>query len=150
MSSSTRTSSKPLDPDRARSLVLDLEQQGIDPVRISMATGRPHDPATTGRVDQATLRRPAKRAATVAAVGVAIGVAIGVLATAFGAQLATALVVGVIMGGLVGALLGLYWRLPMTPEVYDAETGGLSVVSVDLAGLDDELVESVIERVQRA
>jgi hypothetical protein len=144
-------SSRPLGPDAAYDLVVELEHLGLETDRITLDTPLPISTARTGRVDQAALRRPLRRVAGGLMVGAVIGLIHGLVAVLLtDAGLAPSLAVGSMLGIVIGGLVGLYWRLPMSTEVSDVDTGGPSVVTVDLEDLDDAAAKRAIDRLVRA
>jgi hypothetical protein len=140
-------SSRPLGPDAAYDLVVELEHLGLETDRITLDTPLPISTARTGRVDQAALRRVAGGLMVGAVIGLIHGL-VAVLLTDAG--LAPSLAVGSMLGIVIGGLVGLYWRLPMSTEVSDVDTGGPSVVTVDLEDLDDAAAKRAIDRLVRA
>ncbi|MGF1595692.1 MAG: hypothetical protein ACFCVK_01980 [Acidimicrobiales bacterium] len=142
--------SRPLGPDDARNLVLELEHSGINADRITVSTHHPNTQAEVGRVDRGSVARPAIRVAIMSILGALTGLAAAaVLLAATDLRPGPTLIVAVILGSVSG-LVALYWRLPSTPEVQDVDTGGPSIVIVDLVGLDDHEARKVTTRLDEA
>ena len=150
MNQSTTASSRPLPPDAARGLVVDLEHLGIEASAVSVETSSPVTTRETARVDQASFARPSNRVAQGAAIGAALGLlAAAIIAFSSDATFAQALP-AIIAGVALGGLAGLYSRLPLNRDVAAVDSGGPSVITIDLRDLSQDQVDRARNLVDNA
>ena len=146
MNAMDELTSPPLDPDRARSLVLSIERAGIDTERIHVDAEPPRSTEGTSQVDRKTLTRPGARVVTGLVAGALVGLVGGLIVSAFLDVSTAAVVVATTIGSaVIGALAGLYSRLPMSTELSDTDSGGSSTVRVDISGLSRSDVDAVAQ-----
>lgn len=136
-----------LPPDRARDLVLRLERTGLETGRILVDVPPPLTAAAGSEADRRAVTRPGLRVIAGILGGAVIGLLVGLILAPIIDTPTVATVVALVIGAsLVGGLAALYWRLAMSTELPDVDSGRTSVVRVDVAGLADDEV-STIDRI---
>jgi hypothetical protein len=151
MATHTTVRSKPLAADAAHELVVEIEHLGVDTSHITVTTPPAESTEATSRADREAVMRPAKRVALGSAAGAMVAVVSALIVAAiWDVQPAPLLIGTVIVGATLGALYALYFRLAMSPDVYDADSGSLAVVETSIEGLSPSMAEHVTELVHRA
>ncbi len=144
--------SEPLPPEEAHELVLDLERHGVSSDHIMVETEPPRSVPEVSAVDNATVRRQARRAVLGAVAGAAVGGGLALLALLVWDSLwwLPTVITAVISGFLLGALWSLYGGLEATPEVTDADSGGPTVIETRVVDLDASEADDVRRRTDSA
>lgn len=144
--------SEPLPPEEAHELVLDLERHGVSSDHIVVETEPPRSVPEVSAVDNATVRRQARRAVLGAVAGAAVGGGLALLALLVWDSLwwLPTVITAVISGFLLGALWSLYGGLEATPEVTDADSGGPTVIETRVVDLDASEADDVRRRTDSA
>lgn len=150
MSIHGRYSSKPLDPDVARDLVIRIEHQGVNTDRIVVETPAQRPDPTTARIDGPALRRPIARVGLGITIGGLVGLAVGLIVVAVSSATTVTVAIAGIVGAVAGLLMALYWRLPINRSIARVDAADLAIVTVDLSELDEGTAERVIARVDLA
>jgi hypothetical protein len=148
MATHTTVRSKPLAADAAHELVVEIEHLGVDTSHITVTTPPAESTEATSRADREAVMRPAKRVALGSAAGAMVAVVSALIVAAIWDVQPAPLLIGTV---IVGATLGaLYFRLAMSPDVYDADSGSLAVVETSIEGLSPSMAEHVTELVHHA
>ncbi len=144
--------SRPLSPDKAHDLVLDLERQGVETDKIGVDTAAPRTVAEVSAVDNATVRRQGRRVAVGAVAGAAVGVALALiaLAVADGLRWPPTVITAALVGTLLGALVSLYAGLEASTEVDDVDSGGPTVIETRVADMGQGKADDVRRRTDRS
>lgn len=144
--------SEPLPPEEAHELVLDLERHGVNSDHIAVETEPPRSVPEVSAVDNATVRRQARRAVLGALAGATVGGGLALLALLVWDSLwwLPTVITAVIVGFLLGALWSLYGGLEATPEVTDADSGGPTVIETRVVDLDASDADDVRRRTDSA
>lgn len=144
--------SEPLPPDEAHELVLDLERHGVSTDHIDVETEPPRTVSEVSAVDNATMRRPVRRALAGAVAGAAVAVALSAISLLIwdSLKLPPTLITAGIVGALLGALWSLYGGLEASPDVGDADSGGPTVIETRVADMGQGQADDVRRRTDRS
>ncbi|MEZ5410103.1 MAG: hypothetical protein R2761_18885 [Acidimicrobiales bacterium] len=144
--------SEPLPADDAHELVLDLERRGVSSDHIDVETEPPRSVSEVSAVDNATIRRQARRVVIGSVAGAAVGLAVALIALLIWDSLwwPPTVITTALVGSILGALWSLYGGLEASPDVTDADAGGPTVIETRVVDLDREKAAEIRRRTDQA